>query len=239
MDKEQIISYFNAKYQLNEEQTAYLNTHAKRFELVLKHINQSNDQQVLDIGPSFLSILLKEKYQNNLTLLGFADLESTGGHLPDIEILKQNNLIVQDLNFWKVDKNTNLTYDLIICAEVMEHLYSSPVILLQNFYNSLKSNGVLMIQTPNAVALKNRIKLLFGKNPYDIPRENVKNPGHFREYTVKELADIAQKAGFELQEIITDEYFENPSIKSKIYRSLKTIIPASLKSGITIILKKP
>jgi SAM-dependent methyltransferase len=239
MDKEQIISYFNAKYQLNEEQTAYLNTHAKRFELVLKHINQSNDQQVLDIGPSFLSILLKEKYQNNLTLLGFADLESTGGHLPDIEILKKNNLIVQDLNFWKVDKNTNLTYDLIICAEVMEHLYSSPVILLQNFYNSLKSNGVLIIQTPNAVALKNRIKLLFGKNPYDIPRENVKNPGHFREYTVKELADIAQKAGFELQEIITDEYFENPSIKSKIYRSLKTIIPASLKSGITIILKKP
>lgn len=96
-----------------------------------------------------------------------------------------------------------------------------------------------MIQTPNAVALKNRIKLLFGKNPYDIPRENVKNPGHFREYTVKELADIAQKAGFEVQEIITDEYFENPSIKSKIYRSLKTIIPASLKSGITIILKKP
>jgi len=239
MDKEQIISYFNTKYQLNEEQTAYLNTHAKRFELVLKHINQSSHQQVLDIGPSFLSILLKEKYQNNLTLLGFSDLESTGGHLPDIEILKQNNLIVQDLNFWKVDKNSHPKYDLIICAEVMEHLYSSPVILLQNFYNSLKSNGVLMIQTPNAVALKNRIKLLFGKNPYDIPRENVKNPGHFREYTVKELADIAQKAGFELQEIITDEYFENPSIKSKIYRSLKTIIPASLKSGITIILKKP
>jgi SAM-dependent methyltransferase len=239
MDKEQIISYFNTNYQLNEEQTAYLNTHAKRFELVLKHINQSNDQQVLDIGPSFLSILLKEKYQNNLTLLGFADLESTGGHLPDIEILKQNNLIVQDLNFWKVDKNIHLKYDLIICAEVMEHLYSSPVILLQNFYNSLKSNGVLMIQTPNAVALKNRIKLLFGKNPYDIPRENVKNPGHFREYTVKELADITQKAGFEVQEVITDEYFENASIKSKIYRSLKTIIPASLKSGITIILKKP
>jgi predicted SAM-dependent methyltransferase len=239
MDKEQIISYFNAKYQLNEEQKAYLNTHAKRFELVLKHINQNSHQQVLDIGPSFLSILLKEKYQNNLTLLGFADLESTGGHLPDIEILKQNNLIVQDLNFWKVDKNSHLKYDLIICAEVMEHLYSSPVILLQNFYNSLRSNGVLMIQTPNAVALKNRIKLLFGKNPYDIPRENVKNPGHFREYTVKELADIAQKAGFEVQEVITDEYFENPSVKSKIYRSLKTIIPASLKSGITIILKKP
>jgi 2-polyprenyl-3-methyl-5-hydroxy-6-metoxy-1,4-benzoquinol methylase len=239
MQKEQIISFFNSRYSLNEEQSAYLTIHAKRFELILKHVNQYSYQQVLDIGPSFLSILLQEKYHTNLSLLGFADLESTGGHLPNFEVLKQNNLIIQDLNFWQAMQNDSKKYDLIICAEVIEHLYSSPFILLQNFYSLLAKNGVLIIQTPNAVSLKKRLKLLFGKNPYDIPRENIKNPGHFREYTLKELVAIGNKTGFKVQDAFTDEYFENPSLTSKIYRSLKPIIPANLRSGITLILQKP
>jgi cell division protein ZapA (FtsZ GTPase activity inhibitor) len=66
MDKEQIISYFNAKYQLNEEQKAYLNTHAKRFELVLKHINQSSHQasfRYFIFTQSKATILLKTFHQ--------------------------------------------------------------------------------------------------------------------------------------------------------------------------------
>ena len=71
-----------------------------------------------------------------------------------------------------------------------------------------------------------------------MPRENLSNPGHYREYTAKELTDLALKNKFSIETVFLDEYFEYPSITSKIYRSFKNLIPKNFKSGITIILKK-
>ena len=49
-----------------------------------------------------------------------------------------------------------------------------------------------MVSTPNALWLKHRIKLLMGRHPYELIREDKGNPGHFREYTAGELGDIAR-----------------------------------------------
>lgn len=237
MTKNQIFSYFNSLYRLNEAQKLYLRIHGKRFEIVLDWLKHKNLSSVLDVGPSFLSELLYLKLGNKLSLIGFDASESLGGHLASNAILKKTHFIQQDLNFWDAGK-TNATFDLIICAEVMEHLYTSPNRLFQNFYSSLNPKGYLIVQTPNAVALRKRLLLLFGKNPYEVPRENLKNPGHYREYTATELRQLATKTGFGVEKLIIDDYFEYPSLTSKIYRIFKNIIPPSLKSGITIILYK-
>ena len=120
----------------------------------------------------------------------------------------------------------------------MEHLYTSPKKLFQNLHSLLNKDGILIIQTPNAASLKKRLTLLLGKNPFEMPRENLQNPGHYREYTSKELIDLGHETHFIIKKIILDEYFEYPTIISKIYRSVKSFIPKKLRSGITIIYQK-
>ncbi|MBC7655191.1 MAG: class I SAM-dependent methyltransferase [Oligoflexus sp.] len=238
MQKEEIKKYFYDNFELNQEKKDYLEIHAKRYETILSIIEDKKFEHILDIGPSFLSELLYQKFGEKLTLLGFDSEESQGGHLPNSANLRKVKLIKKDLNFFKAYAEDLQTYDLIICAEVMEHLYTSPKILFKNLCHLLNKDGLLIIQTPNAIALRKRLALLFGKNPYEMPRENLENPGHFREYTSKELIGLGKAKGLEIQKIIFDEYFEYPSTLSKFYRSFKTIIPKNLKSGITIAFKK-
>lgn len=237
MEKKQIISYFTNRYTLNKEQQLYLAIHAKRYQTVLSWLADKQFNRVLDIGPSYLSELLQNHLQKPITLMGFDAEESVGGHLPSLEILSNNHFIQQNLNDWATDAQSP-KYDLIICGEILEHLYSAPQKLFQNLYKSLNTGGFLILQTPNAVALRKRISLLIGINPFEMPRENQKNPGHYREYTPNELRKLARANGFCIQKLILDEYFEYPSWQSKVYRNVKSLIPANLRSGITIILQK-
>lgn len=237
MKAQEIKSYFNKKYSLNDEQKLYLEIHAKRFETVLSLIPQNKTLKILDIGPSFLSELLLDQFGEQLNILGFDASNSLGGHLASNTIFKNVPMQVQDLNFWD-SKNSIVKYDIIICAEVIEHLYTSPTKLFCNLYQILNPEGILIIQTPNAVALRKRLKMLFGKNPFEMLRENLNNPGHFREFTLAELKKIGTQQNFTLEKMIIDEYFEYPSSLSKIYRKFKKLIPANWRSGITIVFKK-
>lgn len=55
-------------------------------------------------------------------------------------------------------------FDLILLSEVIEHLVVSPKIYFPKLKKLLKGNGVILITTPNAAHLKNRIKLLLGRS---------------------------------------------------------------------------
>ncbi|HET8828401.1 MAG TPA: class I SAM-dependent methyltransferase [Pelobium sp.] len=237
MTKNQILSYFNNLYDLNEEQGLYLAIHGSRFGVILQWLENKKFNSVLDVGPSFLSELLHDKFGNQLSLMGFDAENSLGGHLASNDILRELKFIKQDLNFFEA-QSIDQKFDLIVCGEVIEHLYTSPKKLFQNFEKLLIPNGFLIIQTPNAVSLRKRLLMLLGKNPFEVPRENLNNPGHYREYTPQELKQLAQETGFSVEKIIMEEYFEYPSFTSKIYRTFKNIIPPNLRSGITIILKK-
>src|SRR5205823_6516869 len=89
-------------------------------------------------------------------------------------------------------------YDVVVMAEVIEHLYTAPELVLGFLKTLVADNGLVIIQTPNAAALSKRLKLLFGRNPYELIRVDTTNPGHFREYTSRELIRIAEGAGFEV-----------------------------------------
>src|SRR5207244_11836096 len=90
-------------------------------------------------------------------------------------------------------------YDVIVCAEVVEHLYISPVHLLRMFRSILAPGGRVIIQTPNAAALSRRFWLLAGRNPFEPLREDLHQAGHFREYTLAELVDLEERAGFAVE----------------------------------------
>ena len=175
----------------------YKESSMKRFQYLLgmcKALNPEKSIDVLDVGRSYLSFMLSE-YYNNLTTLGF-ELDDDG----DQELDKKNidHLVFdlnrsQDTNLWPRDKK----YDLIICSQVIEHLHVAPEFSLLFLKYLLKPEGLLICSTPNAAAIHKRLKMVFGKNPFEKIRFYGKNPGHFREYTHKELKDMGKKCGLD------------------------------------------
>ena len=164
----------------------YLKYHANRYKQLINFIaeNYSAQKKVLDIGNSTFAQIVSQIFQCQVDELGFSkDSKKPFGHQYQFNL---NDC--HDESKWRTDIGK---YDLIIFAEVIEHLYTSPVQVLSYLHSILQEKGKIILQTPNATVLHKRIQLLLGKNPYMLIRENVFNPGHFREYTKAELIEYA------------------------------------------------
>jgi SAM-dependent methyltransferase len=121
------------------------------------------------------------------------------------------------------------SYDVVVCAEVIEHLRTSPVDVLRLLGTALRPGGWLVIQTPNAARIRNRVQLLLGRNPFDLLSEG----GHVREYTLHELLSMAGEAGLEAGGSLTADYFVTGSRANAAARRVSPLLPRSLRAGIT------
>lgn len=61
-----------------------------------------------------------------------------------------------DIQTYKFESNS---FDIIICYHVLEHL-AKPVLALNNFFNSIKNNGVIIISCPDPLSLKGLVTKL-------------------------------------------------------------------------------
>lgn len=98
-------------------------------------------------------------------------------------------------------------YDFVVLSEVIEHVFDTDFVLSE-IHRVLKSNGVLVISTPNLASLINRFFLLFGLQPlytevssrkttYGNPwRRDGKPAGHIRDITFRALVDLVRFNGF-------------------------------------------
>jgi SAM-dependent methyltransferase len=223
----------------------YLAFHAPRYAYLLRvlerHVGPA--RRVLDIGPSRLSELIGEKFGCGVDTLGFgADGESGRGRHYEFDL----NLSQRTTN-WRTDLPR---YDVIVMAEVIEHLHTAPQLVLAFVGSLLAEHGVLILQTPNAVALSRRLKLLLGRHPYEMIRVDTANPGHFREYTRDELHTAAREAGLCVARSESGFYLDmryglhtaagnrpQPfvgAVKNVVYRCL----PPSLRLGLTMELRR-
>lgn len=232
---------------LNPEAAEYLLVHKQRYGYlfnIIKNLRSSIKKEhiiTLDIGPSLFTKLLEKKFQSDTILsLGLEHEQSRGGHLPSDVVLDKDHYFYFNLNDTQSpDKWLYLpSCDIIIMAEVLEHLHTAPTLVLKFLNSCLLPGGYLVIQTPNAAALKNRISMMMGKNPFHMIRENADNPGHFREYTLNELLMIAEKTGFSVVEKSIKSYFTPLNLFEKLYVGITNLLPQKFKTGITIVLKK-
>jgi len=201
-----------------EAQAIYKQYHRYRFEKTLalcKKCCPNQEALVLDVGRSEFTSRLKSFFKNTYSM-GFEILEDDGGHREG-EGLKDIKHIVFDLNEsdqpQKYPDYEN-TFDLIVLGETIEHLHIAAEYSLLLFKYLLKPGGKLLVTTPNAVTLKNRIKLLLGKNPYEKIRYYSKNPGHFREYTIKEIRMMALDVKFKIVDCYTINFYNKTGFKS-------------------------
>jgi SAM-dependent methyltransferase len=92
----------------------------------------------------------------------------------------------------------NGAYDLVLLAEVLEHLVVNPVELLRDLCALLKPDGVLYLTTPNFFRRENLEKIALRENPqppYPPAGDNWDRHYHYREYAAPELLRFIREAG--------------------------------------------
>jgi uncharacterized protein YaaR (DUF327 family) len=89
-------------------------------------------------------------------------------------------------------------FDAVLLIDILEHSLN-PRTLLNRAISALKANGLLLIETPNSVALAKRALSLIGKSNYPSVYFIFFNigtyRGHVREYTASELEYMLKQSG--------------------------------------------
>ena len=202
LSEQEILDYFSS-WDLSEPARTYIPGHVNRYIFnlrMLKDIIKKIDTkhlEILDIGPHLQTEIIYLSFDNiTINTLGYENLmlykkEHVNEHLE----FDLND--AQEKKNWPEFKK----HDIVIMAEVIEHLHTSPELILGCVRNFIKEDGYLIVQTPNAVSFDKRIKLMMGKNPYHLISKSVKTPNHFREYTSDELTEIGKAAGLRVEKI--------------------------------------
>jgi SAM-dependent methyltransferase len=224
----------------------YVAFHRPRFAFLLQILRENlggQNRRILDIGRSHLTGMIGRGLNIHVDSLGLEPDEelSTGRHYC---------FDLNDTQYPDRWRGGLPQYDVVVFAEVIEHLYTAPELVLKFLWQLLVPGGLLLLQTPNAVSLGKRVKLALGANPFERIRADRLNPGHFREYTLQELIDILRCSQFSVERTYQRYYFdtrfaehetgsERPkpisgSIRNVAYR----LLPPSLREGITIVARK-
>jgi SAM-dependent methyltransferase len=98
--------------------------------------------------------------------------------------------------------------DLVLMADVIEHLTHSPKPVLEEIKRLLKPQGICLATTPNATRLAVRVKVAMGFSnwPYVFDYYDKDfHDGHHHEFTRRELQGVFQKSGFIEEDFILYE----------------------------------
>jgi hypothetical protein len=228
-----------------EGNPAYAAFHAPRFAFVADLVAEAvgSAGRVLDVGHSPLTDVLASRLGRPIDSLGLEpDAVRAGGRQYRFDLNE-----AQERSHWRTDLGP---YDMVVFAEVVEHLYTAPELALAYLRHLLVPGGLLLLQTPNAVSLRKRVKLLLGDNPYERIRTDRSNPGHFREYTCAEMEQILEQAGFTIDRVWRRYYFDarysrhetgheppatlTGALKNVVYR----LLPGPLREGITVLARR-
>ena len=222
-----------ADWELSAEQRSYLVFHAERYAFtlaLLRRLGVGQRSRLLDIGPSFQTHLFR-------TMLG-ADVAAMGNGPAGAQRDFQCDIRC-DLNTGVCDSAPAGTFDFISVLEVIEHLHVSPVRALTFLARFLAPDGVLVVQTPNAVSLPKRLAMLRGRNPFELLRDSEHNVGHIREYTLAEIRDMGEAASLAYMEQHVLDYWplNGEGIKAALYRASLPMLWATLRAGITMVFR--
>ncbi len=196
-----------------QEMKNYLYGDFKRFLYTLS-ILPDGTGKLLEIGanPYFMSMLLRKYGRYDLNFINYFSegwpaendqsmISDTGDkvtfHYSHINIESQR-IPMEDHSF-----------DVILMCEVIEHMTMDPMIALLNIKNALKTNGYLLLTTPNVNRLENVSKMMAGVNIYDPYSKYGIYGRHNREYTKEELLLLLAHMGFDVDIAFTSDVNDN------------------------------
>ena len=221
---------------LTPDAVNYWARHAVRFDFVLRELDRrlrGRARTALDIGSSFQTRLLAEFFPE-WRIDTLADICDERFLLPPPSRHFQFDLnAAPDRSRWPT---LGGPYDVIVFMEVIEHLNTPPRRVLELLAAQLAPGGAILLTTPNAVWLKNRLRLLMGRNPFELLRDD--RTGHVREYTLAELSAAAREAGLEVATAARRGLYRFSGAKDRFYSALADATHPSLRRTIFMVLRR-
>jgi hypothetical protein len=235
---------------LDAEALRYLDYHAARYAKLLTVIGDSaaghrprDAVRILDVGPNIQTVLLRRRHPDAVVdTLGFAHPAARPRpgerHIPfdlnDAASPPREDPRKGPREDPPAGPRPAERYDLIVLAEVAEHLHTPLSDVLRFLVGWAAPSGLMIVQTPNGAALHKRLRLLRGRSPVEPPRSDRENPGHLHEYTLRELRDQVAAAGLRVERLDVENLFGGDGVAARAYRALGAMLPPTFRHGVTL-----
>lgn len=207
------------------------NLDSPRIKKVLDIIHSLKNGRLLEIGCLSGKILSTIKNKGWICY-GIDIIDKPKNFDNEIAFIKCN--VEEDLPF------KNDFFDVVYAGEVIEHLYDTDH-FIQEINRILKTDGCLIITTPNIASFINRFLLLVGKLPRYIEYKKG-GAGHIHFYTLKIIESQLYDNGFKVEKKIGNFFsFPDPTNDKKIRKLILSPLGNHLPSfseNLIIVAKK-
>jgi len=150
--------------------------------------------KVLDVGcgNGFLGHYLKEN--RGCKVWGIERNESWAKEAKE----HYEDVVIVDLNYERICERLQEKFDVIILADILEHLIS-PATVLNQIKKFVTENTDIIISLPNIALWRIRLNLLFGR--FNYTNRGILDKTHLRFYTLKSAKELISKSGYKIQNI--------------------------------------
>jgi SAM-dependent methyltransferase len=120
----------------------------------------------------------------------------------------------------------------VLCCELIEHLATDPMHMLAEINRIVAMDGHVVLTTPNITSLQSVHAVLHGYHPGLFPSyirpsaDGTVDPRHSREYAPREIALLAEAAGFQVERLETTDYAK-PLPEPQDAHNIRTILENS------------
>jgi len=155
------------------ELNSYYERSRERYYLTLRYLadlDLCEPAKLLDVGGGQFAILASKLFGDDGTVGDIGDAYRAPADAAGVNFTVCN-LLDDDPPSFKG------AFDVIVLAEVVEHLPVPPYVILSKVRTWLKPGGLLLLTTPNLFRLRNLVRMALGRDPFDIfrmPRDDVR-----------------------------------------------------------------
>ncbi|MGB8298937.1 MAG: class I SAM-dependent methyltransferase [Polyangia bacterium] len=199
------------------EESEYYEQYRDRYFRTLRWIERvvPAGGRVLDIGSGQFAVLCRYLLGAKCDVL---DIDTRSE-----EALRKSGIGFAALDLSKDAYSAPAVYDLVIMAEVIEHVPTPPFVVFANLLPALRPGGCLLVTTPNLYRLRNLIRMARGKRLFDyflVPGPD-QPLGHFVEYAREQLEWHLVRAGFVVIESSLEQLtFGGASVRARMARKV-------------------
>ncbi len=208
----------------HETEYTYICGHRKRLAESLSMIPKATNEHssCLDVG-SYGYMTLWAKIH-----LGYKQAIGIEWH-PDVEdktIVREHQIngetveiVSHNIDITTDDWGIEDSFDTALFFEVLEHINTDPMGVVERIHGRLKKNGTLVMSVPNAISYKSFKEFLVGMPPWtywfyepDLSHE----PRHCFEYTAIVIKSLIQAAGFQENAFKTIYAYTEPEHEQRV-----------------------
>jgi 2-polyprenyl-3-methyl-5-hydroxy-6-metoxy-1,4-benzoquinol methylase len=199
------------------EDAAYYGQFRDRYRRTLAWIERvaAPGMRMLDIGSGQFAVLCRHLLDAQCDVL---DIDSRSA-----EALRKQGIGFQAIDLSQEVFTAQQPYDLVVMAEVIEHVPTPPFRVFANLLPAIRPGGHLLVTTPNLYRLRNLVRLARGQQVFDYflvpgPEQPL---GHFLEYSREQLEWHLRRAGLDVAAVSLEQLsWGGASTRAKLARAL-------------------